>query len=123
MGFSLHAPIRSLDSDSEYKQHIIGQLLNNFNYLNTYDTLRRDVFVRYLENDLMVFLILDVVWLGGHSKDVDLSQLDNIFALAGAALHCSIDEYTTSKYKNIEFSKKNYYDVFQRIVKYIKITI
>ncbi|KAH7921463.1 hypothetical protein BV22DRAFT_1132251 [Leucogyrophana mollusca] len=123
MGFPLHAPIRSLDSDSEYKQRIVSQLLDNFSYLNAYDTLGRDVFVRYLENDLMAFLILDVVWLGGHSKDVDLSKLDNIFALAGAALHCSIDEYATGKYKNIEFSEKNYYDVFQRIVKYIKITI
>lgn len=75
-----------------------------------------------LEHDGLVFLVMEVLWVNGFYKDIDLEDLqslDGVIALAGAAICSSIQEYSTGVYKRIEFSTAKSGDTYRHIRAYI----
>ncbi|KAG1862926.1 hypothetical protein C8R48DRAFT_773663 [Suillus tomentosus] len=82
--------------------------------------------VPVLEHTALIHVVMDILWVNGFYKDLDLQDLqalDGVIALTGAAICSAIQEYEMGVWKRINFSTAKSKSTYTSIKTYMTETI
>ena len=98
--YSLHAPMfYSMDADTEHKRTVVANLLQDYSFFFVnYD----DILIP--NHPILISIVLQMIFhLHGGKHFVDFSNMDIVFALASTVVCCTLKEYKTGRYVQLEF--------------------
>ncbi|KAG1748214.1 hypothetical protein EDB19DRAFT_1825912 [Suillus lakei] len=121
-GFGLRLSIWSENSEPEHQQTIIAHLLDDQIFPpNFVMGLGTDDQWYFLENQVVLNVILDTVW---ELKLVQyLEDLDSLSCVAAVTVHCALEKVrdrTSPNVSDIKFSGTAFKDLYAKLVNYIK---